>query len=96
MNVIYFIFLCLLLSLTKSGANEDQVTVTKVPAGHIAELPCLSSDDHHRFMFWHLTDNNRIIGPGNLMDENKYNYEVLTGKLFIRVSNYCKYSSYNF
>ncbi|XP_012164559.1 uncharacterized protein LOC126915516 isoform X1 [Bombus affinis] len=84
MNVIYFIFLCLLLSLTKSGANEDQVTVTKVPAGHIAELPCLSSDDHHRFMFWHLTGNNRIIGPGNLMDENKYNYEVLTGKLFIR------------
>ncbi|XP_043521302.1 uncharacterized protein LOC122534585 [Frieseomelitta varia] len=84
MNVIYFIFLCLLLSLLKNGADGGSVTVTEVPAGHLAELPCLSSDDHHRFMFWQLTDDNRIIGPGNPMDENKYNYEVLTGKLFIR------------
>lgn len=87
MNVIYFIFLCLLLSLLKNGADGGSVTVTEVPAGHLAELPCLSSDDYHRFMFWQLTDNNRIIGPGNPMDENKYNYEVLTGKLFIRVNN---------
>lgn len=89
MNVICFIFLCLLLSLLKTGVNGGTVTVTEVPAGHLAELPCLSSDDHHRFMFWQLTDDNRIIGPGNPMDENKYNYEVLTGKLFIRVTNKC-------
>ncbi|XP_017764037.1 PREDICTED: uncharacterized protein LOC108553572 isoform X2 [Eufriesea mexicana] len=84
MNVICFIFLSLLLSLLRNGVNGGTVTVTEVPAGHLAELPCLSSDDHHRFMFWQLTDDNRIIGPGNPMDENKYNYEVLTGKLFIR------------
>ncbi|XP_043267378.1 uncharacterized protein [Venturia canescens] len=60
------------------------VYVTEVPAGHLAELPCLSSDDHHRFMFWQLTDDRNIIGPGNPMNEEKYNYEVLTGKLMIR------------
>ncbi|KAG7187962.1 hypothetical protein KM043_013922 [Ampulex compressa] len=31
-----------------------------------------------------LTDDKNIIGPGNSLDENKYNYEVLTGQLFIR------------
>lgn len=82
MNMICFIPFCLLL--LKIGVHGGTVTVTEVPAGHLAELPCLSSDDHHRFMFWQLTDDNRIIGPGNAMDENKYNYEVLTGKLFIR------------
>ncbi|XP_017891271.1 uncharacterized protein LOC108631673 isoform X1 [Ceratina calcarata] len=82
MNAICFICFC--LSLLKNEVSGGIVTVTEVPAGHLAELPCLSSDDHHRFMFWQLTDDNRIIGPGNAMDENKYNYEVLTGKLFIR------------
>lgn len=61
-------------------------SVTEVQAGHLAVLPCLSSDDEHRFMFWHLTDDRQIIGPGNPLDNQKYNYEVLTGKLFIRVS----------
>lgn len=61
------------------------VTVTEVPAGHLAELPCPSSDDQHRFMFWQLRDDKSIIGPGNPLDSEKYNYEVLTGKLFIRV-----------
>lgn len=84
MSIKCFLLLCSLLFLLKNGVN-GVVTVTEVPAGHLAELPCLSSDDHHRFMFWQLTDDSRIIGPGNPMDENKYNYEVLTGKLFIRV-----------
>ncbi|XP_003701745.2 uncharacterized protein LOC100876535 isoform X1 [Megachile rotundata] len=84
MNIRCVSLLCSLLFLLKTGVHGATVTVTEVPAGHLAELPCLSSDDHHRFMFWQLTDDNRIIGPGNPMDENKYNYEVLTGKLFIR------------
>ncbi|XP_076748957.1 uncharacterized protein LOC143422288 isoform X1 [Xylocopa sonorina] len=83
-SLICFIIFYLSLSLLKSQVYGGTVTVTEVPAGHLAELPCLSSDDHHRFMFWQLSDDNRIIGPGNPMDENKYNYEVLTGKLFIR------------
>ncbi|XP_076178905.1 uncharacterized protein LOC143152531 isoform X2 [Ptiloglossa arizonensis] len=84
MNVNSLTLFCLSVLLLKTGFVDGTITVTEVPAGHLAELPCLSSDDHHRFMFWQLTDDRRIIGPGNPMDENKYNYEVLTGKLFIR------------
>lgn len=70
------------------------VTVTEVKAGHLAVLPCLSSDDNHRFMFWQLSDDHDIIGPGNPIDKDKYNYEVLTGKLLIRVNYF--YLSYHF
>ena len=75
-----------LLSLIVTKHEVESVTVTEVTAGHLAELPCLSSDDHHRFMFWQLKDDKNVIGPGNSLDQEKYNYEVLTGKLFIRVS----------
>ena len=68
------------------GMTYGAVTVTEVAAGHLAELPCLSSDDNHRFMFWQFSDDKNIIGPGNPLNEKKYNYEVLTGKLLIRVS----------
>ncbi|XP_076646935.1 uncharacterized protein LOC143355732 isoform X1 [Halictus rubicundus] len=84
MNVIFSSLIFLLLLLPKHGIVSGTITVTEVPAGHLAELPCLSSDDHHRFMFWQLTDDKQIIGPGNSMDEHKYNYEVLTGTLYIR------------
>ncbi|XP_066585786.1 uncharacterized protein [Prorops nasuta] len=83
MEYIYACF-CLLLICSNNGLVHGTVTVTEVQAGHLAELPCLSSDDHHRFMFWQLTDDRNIIGPGNPLDEQKYNYEVLTGKLYIR------------
>ncbi|XP_031370137.1 uncharacterized protein LOC102670599 isoform X1 [Apis dorsata] len=83
-TVVNFIFIYLSLLLKKEVHGVSTVTVTEVPAGHLAELPCLSSDDYHRFMFWQLKDDHHIIGPGNPMDENKYNYEVLTGKLFIK------------
>lgn len=80
----YRAFLCFLLIVAKSEVARSAVTVSEVTAGHLAELPCKSSDDDHRFMFWQLTDDSKIIGPGNALDENKYNYEVLTGKLYIR------------
>jgi hypothetical protein len=83
--MIRLFILSLYLYIAKRNMVEASVTVTEVPAGHLAELPCLSSDDLHRFMFWQLTDNSHTIGPGNPLDENKYNYEVLTGKLYIRV-----------
>lgn len=85
MNGLILIFGVLTI-VGKYGQISGTLTVTEVPAGHLAELPCLSSDDHHRFMFWQLTDDRNIIGPGNPMNEEKYNYEVLTGKLLIRVS----------
>ncbi|KAL0120028.1 hypothetical protein PUN28_008006 [Cardiocondyla obscurior] len=69
--------------LQKSVIANDLVTVKEVNAGHLAELPCLSIDDHHRFMFWQFGTNN-VIGPGNPLNEKKYNYEVLTGLLQIR------------
>jgi len=65
--------------------TTDIVTVKEVIAGHLAELPCLSIDEHHRFMFWQF-GTNTVIGPGNPLNEKKYNYEVLTGMLQIRVS----------
>ncbi|EFN82150.1 uncharacterized protein LOC105185375 [Harpegnathos saltator] len=77
-----FIFFYSSLILQKSESIDD-VTVKEVTAGHLAELPCLSIDDHHRFMFWQF-GNNDVIGPGNSLNEKKYNYEVLTGKLMIR------------
>lgn len=79
-----FIFLYSLFILQKSETASD-VIVKEVAAGHLAELPCLSSDEHHRFMFWQF-GNDDIIGPGNPLNEKKYNYEVLTGTLLIRVS----------
>lgn len=73
-----------LLSLIVTNYEADSVIVTEVRAGNLAELPCPSNDDRHRFMFWQLADENIIIGPGNPIDQEKYNYEVLTGKLLIR------------
>ncbi|KAJ8676325.1 hypothetical protein QAD02_012112 [Eretmocerus hayati] len=80
--------LCLCLCLYKQGTHGASVSVTEVEVGGLAELPCLSIDDFHRFMFWQLKDDTpdktRIIGPGNPPDEKKYNYEVLSGKLLIK------------
>lgn len=78
------VFILLLMCDFFIDANAI-VTVTEVKAGHLAVLPCLSSDDNHRFMFWQLADDQGVIGPGNPLDQEKYNYEVLTGKLLIRV-----------
>jgi len=79
-----FILFYLAFILQKSETANDVVTVKEVLAGHLAELPCLSIDEHHRFMFWQFGTNN-VIGPGNPLNEKKYNYEVLTGMLQIRV-----------
>jgi len=79
-----FILFYLLFLLQKSETTDDTI-VKEVTAGHLAELPCLSIDEHHRFMFWQFGSND-VIGPGNPLNEKKYNYEVLTGTLQIRVS----------
>ncbi|XP_043684877.1 uncharacterized protein LOC122637071 isoform X1 [Vespula pensylvanica] len=79
-----FLLFYLSMVLHRKGIARATVTVKEIAAGHLAELPCLSSDDQHRFMFWQLTDDRHVIGPGNPLDVNKYNYEVLTGTLYIR------------
>ncbi|XP_015607701.1 uncharacterized protein LOC107273723 [Cephus cinctus] len=84
MSTQLFLFLCSVLIAGVINYANGAVMVREVSAGHLAELPCLSSDDYHRFMFWELKDNQHIISPGNPHDSEKYNYEVLTGKLFIR------------
>lgn len=81
----FFILFYSSFILQKSETASDVVIVKEVSAGHLAELPCLSIDEYHRFMMWQF-GNNDIIGPGNPFNERKYNYEVLTGTLQIRVS----------
>ncbi|KAL6428080.1 hypothetical protein ACFW04_008449 [Cataglyphis niger] len=83
-NVTMWFFILFYSSfiLRKSETASDVITVKEVTAGHLAELPCLSIDEHHRFMLWQFGNN--VIGPGNPLNEKKYNYEVLTGTLQIR------------
>ncbi|XP_015184979.1 PREDICTED: uncharacterized protein LOC107070932 isoform X1 [Polistes dominula] len=82
MQILLLFYLSMVLH--KKDVANAMVTVEEVAVGHLAQLPCQSNDDQHRFMFWQLTDDSRIIGPGNPIDVNKYNYEVLTGTLYIR------------
>ncbi|XP_072942274.1 uncharacterized protein [Epargyreus clarus] len=69
-------------SYTDSLANIKSTITTEVPAGSTAVLNCNSNDYAHNFMFW-LYDKTKVIGPGNVFDERKYKYEVLSGKLHI-------------
>ena len=64
----------------------SQYLVQEVNVGNTAVLPCLSNDDNHRFQYWEL-QGNQVIGPENLINKAKYKYEVLTGKLYIKVSS---------
>lgn len=82
-----FLYFCLIII----RQCVETATVVEVPVGHLAELPCLSNDDNHRFMFWQLIADKDIVGPGNDIDQEKYNYEVLTGKLYIKVNVNFKY-----
>lgn len=89
MNTWLLLLLPVILSVTWFSVTvSEAVIVQTVNVGHLAELPCPSSDDDHRFMFWQLSDGKNIVGPGNAIDRKKYNYEVLTGRLMIRVIDF--------
>lgn len=85
--------LAVLLLVAIARCEEDEVVVSKnlsellqeVEFGKTAVLHCHSNDDGHFFLFWQLAKEG-IVGPGNKFDTSKYNYEILTGNLFIRVS----------
>lgn len=60
--------------------------IQEVQIGKNAVLHCPSNDENHNFMFWQLADAKRsVIGPGNEYNRSKYEYEILTGKLIIKV-----------
>ncbi|KAJ9598024.1 hypothetical protein L9F63_026868, partial [Diploptera punctata] len=61
----------------------SQYMVQEVNVGTTAILPCPSNDDNHLFQYWEL-EGNQVIGPENAINEAKYKYEVLSGKLFIK------------
>lgn len=86
MNNYSSIFLFLTISSLVFEIN-GLTSVARAVAGQQATLLCRSNDDNHRFMFWKVIDNNNnIVGPDSFFDTDKYNYQVLTGKLFIWVS----------
>lgn len=66
-------------------ADEHEI-IQIVPYGKTAILKCNSNDKNHNFMFWQVKHN--MIGPYNEFDKRKYNYEVLSGNLTIKV---CKF-----
>lgn len=68
-------------------ADENNMTILEADVGGIVRLPCENMGDNHRFMIWQLPDDQRVIGPNNSFDHNKYNYKVLSGELFIKVIN---------
>lgn len=79
----------LLYTLVLAAVIQLSHTVTivkEVNLGELAEIHCPSNDDNHRFQFWQLQRENTVIGPTNRYNRDKYKYEVLTGKLLIKVS----------
>lgn len=58
--------------------------IVEVPEGHTVQISCESKDGNHSFAFWELASRD-ILGPGNEYDENKYEYNVLNGTLYVRV-----------
>ena len=74
-----------MFSMGSSIPEIKQLTVKEVPAGSTAVLNCHSNDVDHNFMFW-LFNGTDVIGPGNVYNEQKYKYNVLSGKLQIHVS----------
>lgn len=65
--------------------SKKEVTIQEVPYGKTAILKCHSNDQDHIFMFWQLATAD-VVGPGTKYNKYKYDYEVLSGNLTIRVS----------
>lgn len=76
----------LVTALCLSFGKTETVRVHRVKAGETVVLPCFSNDDDHRFQYWEI-GNDKIVGPWNNHDhnQNKYKYEVWSGKLIIKV-----------
>ncbi|XP_025422128.1 leucine-rich repeat neuronal protein 3-like [Sipha flava] len=66
-----------------SPADAQQNTIVEVSPGDTAVLQCPSNDERHRFQFWWMKSD-QYIGPGTLLNSDKFKYEVLTGTLYIK------------
>lgn len=77
------IFVLLAVCSSEILKADEHETVQIVPYGKAAVLKCKSNDKDHNFLFWQ-ADNN-MIGPYNNFDQRKYDYEVLSGNLTIKV-----------
>ena len=90
-SVFILLTLSVLIELKESlGVPSATEVVVEVPKGETGMLSCTSNDEDHIFAFWELAgaeNNSRgVIGPGNNnYDRRKYNYEVLSGTLTIKV-----------
>lgn len=66
---------------------NDGMIVKEFPSGENAVLRCDSVDEDHNFDYWYHPDSKNIIGPTQSdFNKYKYEYEVLSGNLTIRVS----------
>lgn len=70
-----------------STADSQQNTIVEVSPGDTAVLQCPSNDERHRFQFWWMKSD-QYIGPGTMLNSDKFKYEVLTGTLYIKVGVY--------
>lgn len=66
------------------NGTKYEYSVIEVSPGDTAVLQCPSNDEHHRFQFWWMKPD-QIIGPGTMINSDKFKYEVLTGTLYIKV-----------
>lgn len=73
-------------TLSYTENDTEVLRIQEVNYGKTATLFCRSNDKEHFFLFWQLAKDDTVVGPGNEYDDLKYDYEILTGNLIIRVS----------
>lgn len=78
------LFWCVLSRFYCPLLAEHDAVLQEVQYGKTAILKCHSNDADHNFLFWKLKSDD-IVGPGTNYDKYKYDYEVLSGNLTIRV-----------
>lgn len=85
--VVMLQLLCKSYSIPTELVTGSGVWTLRVPYGQNVILQCQSNDENHNFDFWIVENQQVIIGPSNTnYDIRKFNYEILTGNLTVRVS----------
>lgn len=79
---LYLIILCIFCISHEVPQQEFYNFVQEIEYGKIAKLICRSNNGDYNFMFWEF-GNGIIIGPGNQYNKSKYEYEVLSGDLYL-------------
>lgn len=81
------LFLCIQIQVSAQYKDiKYNAFIHEVDIGKNAVLKCKSNDANtHVFLFWENLKFGLIIGPTNVYDEKKYDFDVLSGNLTIRV-----------